>query len=123
MTSHKKGIGTSSNTKYRDSTEGQFRPSRKKKTYRESAVSSTTSPRVLMTLRAMPALCFNSNQSGHFARQCPHPPKRKPDQLWAAHTEQPQESGEEGDREDMSNLSTLRSMKVDTCWRKTNYIL
>ena len=49
--SHKKGIGTSSNTKYRDSMEGQSHSSRKKKTYRKSTISSTTSPRVLMTLR------------------------------------------------------------------------
>ena len=51
-------------------------------------------------------MCFNCNQPGHYIQQCPCP-HRKPDQLRAAHTELPHESGDEEDRKDADDSASM----------------
>ena len=59
------------------------------------------------------SLCFNCNQPGHYALQCPRP-RRKPDQMKAAHTELPNESGDEGDTEDAEESVSARDQEDET---------
>ena len=59
------------------------------------------------------SLCFNCNQPGHYAQQCPRP-RRKPDHLRAAHTELPDGSSDEGDREDADDLASVGSQDDGT---------